>query len=82
MKYGDTLSDLNSCSISDISELNIHSLLIKSRAKFLEKDFHQDPVSDQLKLLSELLEDNAADNMELTAVSMRVKASNELPFTS
>ena len=42
-----TYSDRNSSPGSDFSELAIHTLLVETRARDLEREVHQDPDSDR-----------------------------------
>ena len=43
----DTYSDRNSSSGSELSELAIHTLLVETRARDLDREVHQDPDSDR-----------------------------------
>ena len=43
----DTYSDRNSRSGSDMSELAIHTLLVETRARDLDREVYQDPYSDR-----------------------------------
>ena len=67
----DTYSDRNSTSGSELSELAIHTLLVESRAKDLDREVYQDPDSDRYLIPSERVFDNAADDLETIAVSKR-----------
>ena len=65
----DTYSDRNSSSGSELSELAIHTLLVETRARDLDRDMYQDPDSDRYLIPSERVFDNAADDLETIAVS-------------
>ena len=67
----DTNSDRNSSSGSDLSELAIHTLLVETRARDLDREVYQDPDSDRYLIPSERIFDNAADDLETIAVSKR-----------
>ena len=67
----DTYSDRNSSSGSELSELAIHTLLVETRARDLDREVYQDPDSDRYLLPSERVFDNAADDLETIAVSKR-----------
>ena len=67
----DTYSDRNSSSGSELSELAIHTLLVETRARDLDREVYQDPDSDRYLIPSESIFDNAADDLETTAVSKR-----------
>ena len=67
----DTYSDRNSSTGSDLSELEIHTLLVETPARDLDRELHQDPNSDRYLLRSETVFDNAADDLETIAVSKR-----------
>ena len=67
----DTYSDRNSSTGSELSELAIHTLLVETRARDLDREFHQDPDSDRYLLRSKTAFDNVADNLETIAVSKR-----------
>ena len=67
----DTYSDRNSSSGSELSELAIHTLLVETRAKDLDRDVYQDPDSDCYFIPSERVFDNASDHLETIAVSKR-----------
>ena len=43
----DTFSDRNSSSGSELSELAIHTLLVETRARDLDREVYQDPDSDR-----------------------------------
>ena len=64
----DTYSDRNSNSGSELSELAIHTLLVETRAKDLDREVYQDPDSDRYLIPSERVFDNAADDLETKAV--------------
>ena len=65
----DTLSDRNSSSGSELSELAIDTLLVETRA--LDREVYQDPDTDRYLIPSERVFDNAADDLETIAVSKR-----------
>ena len=65
----DTYSDRNSSSGSELSELAIHTLLVVTRARDLDREIYQDPDSDRYLIPSEKVFDNAADDLEKIAVS-------------
>ena len=67
----DTYSDRNSSSGSELSELAIHTLLVETRARDLDREVYQDPDSDRYHIQSERVFDNAADDLETIAVSKR-----------
>ena len=67
----DTYSDKNSSTGSAFSEIAIHTLLVETRARDLDRKLHQDPDSDHYLLRSETVFDNAADELETIAVSKR-----------
>ena len=67
----DTYSDRNSSSGSELSELAIHTLLVETRARDLDREVNQDPDSDRYLIPSERVFDNAADDLETIAVSKR-----------
>ena len=67
----DTYSDRNSSSGSELSELAIHTLLVETRARDLDREVYQDPDSDRYLIPSERIFDNAADALETIAVSKR-----------
>ena len=67
----DTYSDRNSSSGSELSELAIHTLLVETRARDLDREVYQDPDSDRYLIPSERVFDNAADDLETKAVSKR-----------
>ena len=67
----DTYSDRNSTSGSELSELAIHTLLVETRARDLDREVYQDPDSDRYLIQSERVFDNAADDLETIAVSKR-----------
>ena len=67
----DTYSDRNSSSASELSELAIHTLLVETRARDLDREVYQDPDSDRYLIPSERVFDNAADDLETIAVSKR-----------
>ena len=67
----DTYSDRNSSSGSELSELAIHTLLVETRVKDLDREMYQDPDSDRYLIPSEKVFDNAAEDLETIAVSKR-----------
>ena len=67
----DTYSDRYSSSGSELSELAIHTLLVETRARDLDREVYQDPDSDRYLIPSERVFDNAADDLETIAVSKR-----------
>ena len=67
----DTYSDRNSSSGSELSELAIHTLLVETRARDLDREVYLDPDSDRYLIPSERVFDNAADDLETIAVSKR-----------
>ena len=66
-----TYSDRNSSSGSELSELAIHTLLVETRARDLDREVFQDPDSDRYLIPSERVFDNAADDLETIAVPKR-----------
>ena len=67
----DTYSDRNSSTGSELSELAIHTLLVETRARDLDREVYQDPDSDRYLVHSETVFDNAAHDLETIAVSKR-----------
>ena len=67
----DTYSDRNPSSGSELSELAIHTLLVETRARNLDREVYQDPASDRYGIPGERVFDNAADDLETIAVSKR-----------
>ena len=67
----DTYSDRSSSSGSELSELAIHTLLLETSARDLDREVYQDPDSDRYLIPSERVFDNAADILETIAVSKR-----------
>ena len=67
----DTYSDRNSSSGSELSELAIHTLLVETHARDLDREVYQDPDSDRYLIPIERIFDNAADDLETIAVSKR-----------
>ena len=65
----DTYSDRNSSSGSELSELAIQTLLVEIRARDLDREVYQDPDSNRYLIPSEIVFDNAADDLETIAVS-------------
>ena len=68
----DTYSDRNSSSGSELSEPAIHTLLVETRARDLDREVYQDPDSDRYLVPVERVFDNAADDLETKAVSKRL----------
>ena len=55
---------------SDVSEIAIHSLLVEWKERGLDKEMHQNPDRDRYTSDEEgTVVDNAADELELIAVS-------------
>ena len=67
----DTYSDRNSSSGSEVSELAIHTLLVETQARDLDREVYQDPDSDRYLIPGERVFDNAADDLETIALSKR-----------
>ena len=67
----DTYSDRNSSSGSELSDLAIHTLLVETRARDLDREVYQDPDSDRYLIPSRRVFDNAADDLETISVSKR-----------
>ena len=67
----DTYSDRNSSTGLELSELAIHTLLLETRARDLDREVYQDPDSDRYLVPSETDFDNPADDLETIAVSKR-----------
>ena len=67
----DTYSDRNSSSGLELSELAIHTLLVETRARDLDREVCQDPDSDRYLIPDKRVFDNAADDLETKAVSKR-----------
>ena len=65
--YSDTGSQ-NWSTGSQLSELAIHTLMVETRARDLDRELNQDPDSDHYLLCSEIVFDNAADELETKAV--------------
>ena len=66
-----TYSDRNSSSGSELSELAIHTLLVETHARDLDREVYQDPDSDRYLIPNERIFDNTADDLETIAVSKR-----------
>ena len=63
---------LEDTSNSDVPEIAIHSLLVKWKQPGLDREMHQDPDRDRYTSDEEgTVVDNAADELELIAVSKR-----------
>ena len=54
----DTYSDRNLSTGSELSELAIHTLLVETRSRNLDKEVYQDPDSDRYPVPSEGVFDN------------------------
>ena len=54
-----------------MSELAIHTLLVETRARDLDREVYQGPDSDHYLIPSERVFENAADDLETIAVSKR-----------
>ena len=67
----DTYSDRNSSSGSELSELAIHTLLVETRARDLDREVYQDPDSDCYLIPGERVFDNTSDDLETIAVLKR-----------
>ena len=67
----DNYSDKNSSTGSELSELAIHTLLVETRPRDLDREVYQDPDSDRYLVPSERVFENAADDLETIAVSKR-----------
>ena len=67
----DTYSDRNSSSRSELSELAIHSLLVETPLRDLDREVYQDPDSYRYLIPGEKVIDNAADDLDTIAVSKR-----------
>ena len=67
----DTYSDRNLSSGSEVSELAIHTLLMETRARDLDRETFQELDSDRYLIPGEIVFDNAADDPETIAVLKR-----------
>ena len=67
----DTYSNRNSSTGLKVSELAIHTLLVETRVRDLDREVYQDPDSDRYLQPSETVFDNAADDLEVKAASKR-----------
>ena len=65
----DTYSDRKSSSGSVLSELAIHTLLVETRARDLDREVYQNPDSDRYLIPGERVFDDAADDLEKLAAS-------------
>ena len=65
----DTYSDRNSSTGSELSELAIHTLLVETRARDLDREVYQYPDSGRYLVPSDRVFDNAAADLETIAVS-------------
>ena len=54
-----------------MSEVAVHTLLVETRARDLDREVYQDPDSDRYLIPGERVFDNAADDLETIAVSKR-----------
>ena len=70
-------SDRNSSSGPELSELAIHTLIVETRARDLDREVYQDPDSDCYLIPRERVFDNAADDLETIAVSKRNRGSQD-----
>ena len=70
----DTYSDRKSSSGLELSELAIHTLLVETRARDLDREVYKDPDSDRYLIPGERVFDNAADDLEIIAV-LKVRKS-------
>ena len=66
-----TYSDRNSSTGSELSELAIHTLLLETRSRDLDREVYQELDSDRYLVPSERVSDNAADDLETKALSER-----------
>ena len=73
----DTYSDRNSSTGSELSDLAIHTFIVETRARDLDREVYHDSDSDRNLVPSETVFDNAADDLETIAVSKR--SMNLLP---
>ena len=67
----DTYSDRDSSSGSELSELAIHTLLVETHARDLDREVYKDSDSNRYLIPEERIFDNAADDFETIAVSKR-----------
>ena len=67
----DTYSDRNSSSGSELSELAIHTLLVETRPRDLDREIYQDLDSDRYLIPGERVFNNAAYDLETIVVSKR-----------
>ena len=67
----DTYSDRNSSSGLELSELAIHTLLVDTQARDLNREVYQNPDSDRYLIPGERVFDNAAYDLEIIALSKR-----------
>ena len=65
----DTYSDKFSNTGSELSEIAIHTLLVETPARYLDRELYQDPESDRYLVPGERASDTAADDLENKAVS-------------
>ena len=56
----------------ELSELEIHTLLVETRARDLDREVYRDPDNDRYLIPSQRVFDNAADDLESLAVSKRL----------
>ncbi|XP_063717776.1 uncharacterized protein LOC134844885 [Symsagittifera roscoffensis] len=69
----DTYSDRNSSSGSELSELAIHTLLVETQARDLDRELYQDPDSDRHLIPGERVFDNAAADLETIATYLKAR---------
>ena len=62
-------SGIDTSSGSELSELAIHTLLVETRARDLDREAYQDPDCDRYLIPGERVFDRAADDLETLAVS-------------
>ena len=77
----DTYSDRNSSSESELSELAIHTLLVETRARDLDREVNQDPDSDRYLIPGERVFDNAAETIAVSKRSMSLLPLKEVVRT-
>ena len=65
----DKYLDRNLSTGAELSELAIHTLLVETRTRDLDREVYQDPDSDRYLLPSDKIFDNAADDLETISVS-------------
>ena len=67
----DAYSDRNSSTGLELSELAIHTLVVETRARDLDREVYHDADSDRYLLRRETVFDNAADDLETINESKR-----------